>query len=94
MYATAGSVLVAINSTLFVSEKAYTTRADSILSTIKAVPPRPGFAEVLTLGEPEQQARANRLREGISLPDSSWESIRRLAAKDKVDIDAVLSQHG
>lgn len=93
VYATAGSVMVAISPTVFVSEAAYKTRVDSILSKIKAVPPRPGFAEVLTPGEPEQRARATRAREGISLPDSSWESVRQLALKYNVDLDAVLSQH-
>jgi hydroxycarboxylate dehydrogenase B len=92
VYATAGSVFIAISPTLFVSEEAYKKQADAILRRIKAVPPRPGFDEVLTPGEPEQRARAGRSSEGISLPDGTWNSIRQLAGKYGVDLEAVMSR--
>jgi LDH2 family malate/lactate/ureidoglycolate dehydrogenase len=92
VYAPAGSLFIAINPALFVREDSYRTQADAILRKIKAVPPRPGFDEVLTPGEPEQRARATRSREGISLPDRSWESIRQLAEKYGVDLEAALDR--
>jgi LDH2 family malate/lactate/ureidoglycolate dehydrogenase len=90
VYSPAGSVFIAINPALFVSEEAYRTQADAILRKIKAIPPRPGFDEVLTPGEPEQRARASRSNEGISLPEGTWNSIAQLAGKYGVDVEAVL----
>jgi uncharacterized oxidoreductase len=49
-----------------------------------AKPAQPG-GEVLIPGEPEQRTRAQRLKEGIPLPDDTWASI--LATAREVGVD-------
>jgi len=54
---------------------------ESIAGRLKAVKPASGFEEVLLPGEPEARARDQRLREGIPLPDTTWEAICSVAHK-------------
>jgi len=52
---------------------------ERIAGRLKAVKPVNGFEEVLLPGEPEARARDQRLREGIPLPDTTWEAICAVA---------------
>jgi LDH2 family malate/lactate/ureidoglycolate dehydrogenase len=49
--------------------------ADETLARMKAVPPAPGFAEVLIPGEPEARSRQQRLRDGIPLDTTTWQAL-------------------
>ncbi len=80
-YMVAGSVFIAINAGLFRPKEEYAAAADAIIRRIKATPPAVGFKEVLLPGEPEQRSKVQRLREGVGLPEKSWETIREQAAK-------------
>ena len=48
-----------------------------LLGDLKAIPPAPGFDEVLLPGEPEQRAQAERERDGIPLPPTLWTTLER-----------------
>ena len=61
--------------------QAYGESAARLLDTIRAVPPAEGFDEVLLPGEPESRLRAERLRQGIPIPDGSWNLIAATAGK-------------
>jgi uncharacterized oxidoreductase len=50
----------------------------------RARPAKPG-GEVLVPGEPEQCMRAQRMREGVPLPDATWSAIVEAARKVGVD---------
>lgn len=89
-YKKAGSVFVAIDPGAFRSADGYSSAVDATVRRIKAVPPAPGFDEVLLPGEPERRTRERRLLEGISMPDSSWKELEGLAARYGVDPAAVL----
>jgi len=52
---------------------------EHIAGRLKAVKPANGFEEVLLPGEPEARTRDQRLREGIPLPDATWEAICAVA---------------
>ncbi len=52
---------------------------EGIAGRLKAVRPASGFEEVLLPGEPEARTRDRRLREGIPLPDATWEAICAVA---------------
>jgi hydroxycarboxylate dehydrogenase B len=52
---------------------------ERVAGRLKAVKPADGFEEVLLPGEPEARARDRRLREGIPLPDATWEAICAVA---------------
>jgi LDH2 family malate/lactate/ureidoglycolate dehydrogenase len=52
---------------------------ERIAGRLKAVKPASGFEEVLLPGEPEARTRDQRLREGIPLPDATWEAVCAVA---------------
>jgi LDH2 family malate/lactate/ureidoglycolate dehydrogenase len=54
---------------------------ERIAGRLKEVKPASGFEEVLLPGEPEVRTRDQRLREGIPLPDATWEAICSVAHK-------------
>ena len=52
-----------------------------LLGDLKAIPPAPGFDEVLLPGEPEQRTQAERERDGIPLPPTLWTTLGELSAE-------------
>ena len=48
----------------------------AVKSHVKSARPGPGFNEVLTPGEPEKRAAANRTEPGIEVDPTSWRDIR------------------
>jgi uncharacterized oxidoreductase len=56
-----------------------TAEAQRYLDWVKASRPAEPGGEVLLPGEPERRRRAERLREGIPLPEDGWASIRETA---------------
>ena len=59
---------------------------ERVASRLKHVPPAGGFQEVLLPGEPEARSSAERTREGIPLPDATWEAIASVARSLDVDV--------
>lgn len=90
-YRKTGSTFIAIDPGLFRPAAEYLSAVDATLRRIKDVPAAPGFNEVLIPGEPERRSREQRIVDGIPMPDSSWEELRRLAAGHRLDISALLS---
>jgi LDH2 family malate/lactate/ureidoglycolate dehydrogenase len=74
-----GATLVVFRSDLFQSLTEYRRRADEMERRIRAVPPAPGFKEVLVPGDPEVRARIVRKRDGIPIPDELWQKLTALA---------------
>lgn len=52
---------------------------ENVASRLKSVPPAEGFKEILLPGEPEARGRDERSRNGIPLPDATWEAIGAVA---------------
>ena len=48
---------------------------DAFVATIKAGRKAPGVEEILVPGEPEWNTRAAGLRDGLDLPDATWQRI-------------------
>jgi LDH2 family malate/lactate/ureidoglycolate dehydrogenase len=78
-FARSGTMELAIDPAAFGPLEAYRDRADATIDRIKAVPPAPGHAEVLVPGDPEHRSRRERARDGVPLPQATWESIRDCA---------------
>jgi len=85
---TFANLIVAIDVEAFRPLPEYRERVDRRLDEIRAVPPAPGFEEVLIPGEPERRARARRMETGIALPDDTRESLQALAARLHVPMPA------
>jgi LDH2 family malate/lactate/ureidoglycolate dehydrogenase len=50
-----------------------------MLRRLRALPPAPGFSEVLVPGDIESRTRGKRLRDGIPIPDDIWKAAADLA---------------
>lgn len=84
-----GTLFIVLDPTMFAPRDAYEQAVDEVLDRIKAVPPAPGFDEVLTPGEPEQRARAQRRAEGVPIPEATWEALKRTGQALGVDVEAI-----
>jgi LDH2 family malate/lactate/ureidoglycolate dehydrogenase len=80
-------VVLAIEPDAFRGAGEFDALADSVADRLKAIPPAAGFSEVLVPGEPEARTRAARSRDGIPIPDRTWEAIHATARELRVSID-------
>ena len=86
-----GIFLFALDATVFRPAADYEQAMANTIGRIKAVPPAPGFAEVLLPGEPEARARAASEREGIPIPEDTWQAVVGVGAELGVDVEAFRS---
>jgi len=84
-----GIFIFAVDAAVFRPPADYARALDKTLSRIKAVPPSPGFDEVLLPGEPEARARARRERDGIPIPEDTWRAVCATGATLGVNVEAV-----
>ena len=71
--------VLAIDPGAFRPPDEFARYAETVAERLKAVPPAPGFSEVLVPGEPEARTREARSHDGIPLPDRTWEAIQATA---------------
>ena len=76
-----GIFLFAMDAGLFRAQPDYAQALANRLGQIKAIPPAQGFSEVLIPGEPEARVRAQREREGIPIPEDTWQAVKTAALK-------------
>jgi LDH2 family malate/lactate/ureidoglycolate dehydrogenase len=84
-----GIFIFAVDAAVFRPLADYGEAMARTLGRIKAVPPAPGFAEVLIPGEPEARTRAVREREGIMIPEDTWRAVVGVGAELGVDVEAL-----
>ena len=82
----AGLSLVAIDSGVFSSSGEFATRTSELVHRIRAVPPAPGFEEVMAPGDFEHRERMRRLKEGIQIPESTWSEVLGTAGSLGVEV--------
>ncbi|MEM3174090.1 MAG: Ldh family oxidoreductase [Candidatus Bathyarchaeia archaeon] len=70
-----------INVEKFMPLEDFKRKVSDLVRVIKSSKPRPGFKEILVPGEPEHLTEKIRLREGIYVPEKTWEEIKNLARK-------------
>ena len=63
---------------------------DALIQKTKSSKLRPGFTEILIPGEPEFRTEKERLKQGIYIPDRTWEEIKATAATLNLNVDAIL----
>ena len=81
-----GVFMFAVSQSAFRSAASYTDAVARITERITSVPPADGFDEVLLPGGPESRARVARTRDGVPIPQSTWQTIGKLAAELGVDM--------
>lgn len=70
-----GVTIIAVRADVHRPLADFKHRADEILRDARAIPPAPGFIEVLVPGDPETRAREERSKTGIPITDEVWGSI-------------------
>jgi len=84
----AGVFLIVVDPAWFGDADHYQTMVGETLAAAKRMPPGAGVAEVLVPGEPEVRTRERRGREGIALPDATWQDLVDVAGRFGVPVPA------
>jgi len=84
-----GMLSVLIDPAALGDRAAFEAEAQAFIAWAKASPPREGFPPVMTAGEPERAARAQRSAEGVPVDATTWREILDAARKLGVDPDLV-----
>jgi LDH2 family malate/lactate/ureidoglycolate dehydrogenase len=79
-----GHFFLAIDPKVFRPEGAFEEDLDAVIDVLRGTPPVDPAQPVLVPGDPEAEARARRLREGIPLPESLLEKLRAIAERSAV----------
>jgi LDH2 family malate/lactate/ureidoglycolate dehydrogenase len=83
-----GVTIIAIDPSAFQPLDGFRGRTEAMLGRVRAVPPAPGFTEVLVPGDPEHRARQERRASGIPIPAATWRELTELAASLSVAVSA------
>jgi uncharacterized oxidoreductase len=74
-----GTVLLAIDIAAFQPVAEFKAHAAAFVTQLKATPCAPGVDEILLPGEVEWRTKAVREREGVPLPEVTWQRIKEAA---------------
>jgi LDH2 family malate/lactate/ureidoglycolate dehydrogenase len=80
-----GVTFLLLDPTLLVSDDRLKQNLVELANYIKSSRPTKEGREVLLPGEPEQQTRVKRLRDGIDFEPSTWDAILAIAASLNVN---------
>jgi len=75
------TVMLAVNIAAFQPLEQFCQMVDELIAIVKAGRKAPGVEEILVPGEPEWRAREKHLREGLDLPEATWQRIVDAGAK-------------
>jgi uncharacterized oxidoreductase len=81
-----GVFFQAIDIGSFVPVDDFEERIDALIKAAKSTKLRPGFTEILMPGEPEFRTEKERQKQGIFIPDKTWEEIKKIAVKFNLDL--------
>jgi LDH2 family malate/lactate/ureidoglycolate dehydrogenase len=75
---------LAIEVERFLPLSVFQARMERLAGMVKSAPPAAGYDEVLLAGEPEIRIEEQRRRDGIPIPEGTWEALRAVAARLQV----------
>jgi uncharacterized oxidoreductase len=75
-----GLTFVVINVGAFLAPAAYAQLIDELRDYLKSSAPAPGYTEVLVPGEGDFRKKQQRLREGISIEERTWDEVQATGA--------------
>lgn len=84
-----GLAFVVIDVSAFLPPDQFAVLMHDLREYIKSSPPSAGFDQVLLPGEPDFHRRAQRMRDGIPIDESTWQQICEAALKVGVDYQSV-----
>jgi LDH2 family malate/lactate/ureidoglycolate dehydrogenase len=74
-----GHFHLAIDPERTVGRDRFATVLGGLLGELRAIPPAPGFDEVLAPGDPEDRARAEREQNGVPIEPALWRTLSELS---------------
>ena len=77
--------MIAINPDAFIGLSAFKQNTDVLIKRIKEIPPEPS-KRVLIPGEPELETREQRQKDGIPVPEETWQKIQDLAKELDINL--------
>ncbi|HVL71788.1 MAG TPA: malate/lactate/ureidoglycolate dehydrogenase [Beijerinckiaceae bacterium] len=83
-----GMLSVYLEPAAFQAEAAFRAEAQAYLDYFKASRPAAPGGEVLLPGEPERRTKAERLKNGVPLPDEAWAAIAESARGSGLDAES------
>ena len=60
---------------------------DSMIAWVKSAKPSDPELPVLVAGEPEQIAKADRMKNGIEVDDETWSQLKAIAERYQIAVD-------
>jgi LDH2 family malate/lactate/ureidoglycolate dehydrogenase len=84
-----GIFILCMDAGAFRPAEAAVAAVDASIDKIKAVPPGPGFDEVLVPGEVEARSQQQRERDGIPIPDLTWQAVGEVAASLGLELETI-----
>lgn len=90
----AGVFVAAIDPAAFGDPVHYCQQVAEVLAAAQRVPPAPGPDRVLVPGEPEVNMRRAREREGIPLPEATWQELAQVGEALGVPLPEPVSSEG
>ncbi len=85
-----GLMMLVLDVERFVHLEEFQRQADELFREIKKVPTDAQTTEILIPGELEFRAKEKRVREGIAIPDKTWQTITELAAELGINLVELL----
>ncbi len=83
------AVFILLNPRLFAGMEHFVNECTALARYIRSCPTAEGVAAITLPGDPERAIRRQRLREGIPVPEGTWELIERAAAELGVSLPPV-----
>lgn len=80
------TVVMAVDIAAFWPPDEFKAMAEAYIAAVKAGKKAPGVEEILVPGEPEWRTREQRLRDGLELPDATWQRIVEAGEKCGVSV--------
>lgn len=80
------TVMLAVNIAAFQPLEQFCQMVDELIAVTKAGRKAPGVEEILVPGEPEWRAREKGLRDGLDLPEATWQRIVDAGAKCGLEV--------
>ncbi len=87
-----GVFMLALDVEAFAPLSTFVAQEEELFDIMRAGPLAPGFSEILIPGDYELRMKEKRLREGIPLPESTWEDLRAAGIALGVDVDGISAQ--
>jgi uncharacterized oxidoreductase len=79
-----GTLMLAVDIAKFVPYRQFISQVERLCQVIRSSPKADGFENVLLPGELENATRQRRLKEGLEVPDGTWQEILALATQLQV----------